>query len=196
MSKATTIKDVLKNWQEKNHGIKLENAKEVNLQFQWPPIEKMDNSFSVLQNCEKLSLSTNMIEKISGISSLKNLKILSVPRNYIKSFAGLESLGETLEQLWISYNLIEKTRGIENLQKLKVLYISNNLIKEWKEYDRFATCPLLEDLVFSGNPLYESIESEKYVLEAIRRIPTLKKVEGEPVVAPDEDVSISDEQQT
>jgi dynein light chain 1 len=30
-----------------------------------------------------------MIEKIAGISSLKNLRILSLGRNYIKSLAGL-----------------------------------------------------------------------------------------------------------
>ena len=34
-------------------------------------------------------MSTNMIEKITGISSLKNLRILSVGRNYIKNFTGL-----------------------------------------------------------------------------------------------------------
>lgn len=40
----------------------------------------------------KLSLSTNMIEKISGLNGLKNLRVLSVGRNYIKSFNGLVSL--------------------------------------------------------------------------------------------------------
>lgn len=51
-SKAITIKEALKNWQDKNPGTKLEDATDVGLQFQWPPIEKMDNSFSVLQKCE------------------------------------------------------------------------------------------------------------------------------------------------
>jgi dynein light chain 1 len=44
---------------------------------------------SVNLHFRKLSLSTNMIEKIAGISSLKNLRILSLGRNYIKSLAGL-----------------------------------------------------------------------------------------------------------
>lgn len=39
----------------------------------------------------KLSLSTNMIEKITGISSLKNLKVLCLARNYIKTLGGLVS---------------------------------------------------------------------------------------------------------
>jgi hypothetical protein len=33
-----------------------------------------------------------MIEKITGISSLKNLRILSVGRNYIKNFSGLVTI--------------------------------------------------------------------------------------------------------
>lgn len=37
----------------------------------------------------KLSLSTNMIEKVTGINGMKNLRVLSLGRNYIKSFTGL-----------------------------------------------------------------------------------------------------------
>lgn len=35
-----------------------------------PPIEKMDASLSTLVNCEKLSLSTNCIEKIANLNGL------------------------------------------------------------------------------------------------------------------------------
>lgn len=101
-------------------GEPISEALEVGFQFQWPPIEKMDNSLSALTKCRKLSLSTNMIEKIAGISALKNLKILSLGRNYIKSFSGLEGVAETLEELWISYNFIEKVKGVQVLKKLKV----------------------------------------------------------------------------
>lgn len=77
----TSIRDALKHWEEKHPGQKLSEAKEVGLQFQFPPIEKMDNSLSILQSVEKLSLSTNMIEKINGLNSLKHLKILSVGKH-------------------------------------------------------------------------------------------------------------------
>ena len=66
MAKATSIKEALKRWEEKNNKSASE-AKEVFLCFQWPPIEKMDNSLAALTNCTRLSLSTNMIEKISGV---------------------------------------------------------------------------------------------------------------------------------
>ncbi|XP_050528877.1 dynein axonemal light chain 1-like isoform X1 [Daktulosphaira vitifoliae] len=147
--KATTVKDAIKNWEEVNN----ESASEaiyVGLQFQWPPIEKMDNSLSVLTKCEKLSLSTNMIEKITGLSALRNLKILSLGRNYIKAFTGLEQLSDTLEELWISYNLIEKMKGILGMRKLKILYMSNNNVKEWAEVIKLADMESLQDFLFVG----------------------------------------------
>ena len=93
-----------------------------------------------------------------GIGTLKNLKILSLGRNLIKGFAGLEPLGDTLEELWISYNCIEKMKGIQAMRNLHVLYISNNLVREWNEFARLQELVNLRDLVFVGNPLYESLE--------------------------------------
>jgi len=86
------------------------------------------------------------------------LKILSLGRNLIKSFAGLEPLGDTLEELWISYNCIEKMKGIQVMRNLRVLYMSNNLVREWNEFARLQELVNLRDLVFVGNPLYENLE--------------------------------------
>ncbi|XP_050528878.1 dynein axonemal light chain 1-like isoform X2 [Daktulosphaira vitifoliae] len=119
--KATTVKDAIKNWEEVNN----ESASEaiyVGLQFQWPPIEKMDNSLSVLTKW----------------------------RNYIKAFTGLEQLSDTLEELWISYNLIEKMKGILGMRKLKILYMSNNNVKEWAEVIKLADMESLQDFLFVG----------------------------------------------
>ena len=66
IGKPTTCKDAIRRWEEEN-GKDASTATEVILSFQWPPIEKMDNSLATLSNCEKISLSTNMIEKIAGI---------------------------------------------------------------------------------------------------------------------------------
>lgn len=90
MAKATTIKDALSKWEERNKADST-TATDIGLQFQFPPIEKMDNTLSTLVQCKKLSLSSNMIEKITGIGSLKNLKILSLARNNLKSIAGIVS---------------------------------------------------------------------------------------------------------
>ncbi|XP_047677700.1 dynein axonemal light chain 1 isoform X3 [Tachysurus fulvidraco] len=88
LAKSTTIKEALAKWEEKS-GEKAGDAKEVKLYGQIPPIEKMDASLSTLTNCEKLSLSTNCIEKIANLNGLKNLKILSLGRNNIKNLNGL-----------------------------------------------------------------------------------------------------------
>ncbi|KAM6134187.1 dynein axonemal light chain 1 [Phoenicopterus ruber ruber] len=188
-AKATTIKEALAKWEEKN-GQKASEAKEVKLYGQIPPVEKMDESLSTLVNCEKLSLSTNCIERIANLNSLKNLRILSLGRNNIKNLNGLEAVADTLEELWISYNFIEKLRGIRVMKKLKVLYMSNNLVKDWAEFVRLAELPLLEDLVFVGNPLQEKYASDQknnWIEEATKRVPKLKKLDGILVIKEEED---------
>ncbi|OAD56454.1 Dynein light chain 1, axonemal [Eufriesea mexicana] len=184
-TKPTTCKEAIRQWEEEN-GQEASSAKEVILSFQWPPIEKMDNALSTLVNCEKLSLSTNMIEKIAGVGTLKNLKILSLGRNLIKGFSGLEALGDTLEELWISYNLIEKTKGINAMRNLRVLYMSNNLVREWNEFSKLQELANLRDLVFVGNPLYESSEVENWRSEVAKRLPVLEKLDGEPIIRTEE----------
>ncbi|NXP15027.1 DNAL1 protein, partial [Thinocorus orbignyianus] len=165
---------------EEKNGQKASEAKEVKLYGQIPPVETMDESLSTLVNCEKLSLSTNRIERIANLNSLKNLKILSLGRNNIKNLNGLEAVAETLEELWISYNFIEKLRGIRVMKKLKVLYMSNNLVKDWAEFVRLAELPMLEDLVFTGNPLQEKYTSDQnsWFEEATKRVPKLRKLDG------------------
>ncbi|CAG9783161.1 unnamed protein product [Diatraea saccharalis] len=61
--KPTTCKEAIARW-EKLKGEVAADATVIELQFQWPPIEKMDG--------------------------MRNLKILSLGRNYIKSLAGIE----------------------------------------------------------------------------------------------------------
>ncbi|XP_078048596.1 dynein axonemal light chain 1 [Augochlora pura] len=183
--KPTTCKEAVRRWEEENQE-EAGTATEVSLCFQWPPIEKMDNALATLVNCEKLSLSTNMVEKIAGIGTLKNLRILSLGRNIIKGFSGLEPLGDTLEELWISYNLIEKMKGINAMKSLRVLYMSNNLVREWNEFNRLQELVNLQDLVFVGNPLYEGVEVEQWRSEVARRLPMLEKLDGEPIIRTEE----------
>lgn len=51
MSKPTTIKEAIKRWEEKTKE-NATTAKVIDLQFQWMPIEKMDNTLSTLVQCE------------------------------------------------------------------------------------------------------------------------------------------------
>lgn len=190
VGKPTTCKEAIRRWEEENSQ-EPSAATDVDLSFQWPPMEKMDNSLATLANCEKLCLSTNMIEKIAGIGTLKNLKILSLGRNLIKGFSGLEALGDTLEELWISYNCIEKMKGINAMRNLRVLYMSNNLVREWNEFNRLQELAHLQALLFVGNPLFESTELEQWRSEVARRLPTLEKLDGEPIIRTDESVCVN-----
>jgi dynein light chain 1 len=80
----TTIKAALKKWEEAS-GKKSSEAKEIKLIGVYPPIEKLEGPLHILVNCEKLSLSTNLITQIQNLQVLKNLKVLSLGRNLIKS---------------------------------------------------------------------------------------------------------------
>ncbi|TGZ46201.1 Uncharacterized protein DBV15_06515 [Temnothorax longispinosus] len=176
LAKATTCKEAIQRWEEKT-GLVASEQKEIILSFQWPPIERMDNSLAA-----KLSLSTNVIEKISGINSLKYLRILSLSRNNIKTFSGLEAIGDHLEELWISYNLIEKIKGVNALKALKVLYMGNNLVKDWAEFNRLQEIPNLQDLLFINNPICENMDAESWRAQVVRRLPGLKKLDAIPVM--------------
>ncbi|XP_025408012.1 dynein light chain 1, axonemal-like [Sipha flava] len=180
-NKGTTIKAALAEWQEQNK-IELSKATKVELQFRWPPIEKMDNSLSVLTNCELLSLSTNCIEKINGLANLKNLKILALGRNNIKSLSGLDSLADTLEELWISYNYIDKVKGVLGLHKLKVLYMSHNNIESWSEVVKLNTLESLQDLILKGNPLPEALGEKAWQTECINKLPKISILDGIPII--------------
>ena len=92
MSKATSCREAIKAWETKT-GLVSTDAKEVSLICQNPTIDKMDDSLNTLENCEKLSLSTNSIERIINLPKLKSLKILSLGRNNIKRIVGLDEIG-------------------------------------------------------------------------------------------------------
>uniref|UniRef100_A0AAY4AMF3 Dynein axonemal light chain 1 n=1 Tax=Denticeps clupeoides TaxID=299321 RepID=A0AAY4AMF3_9TELE len=171
-AKATTIKEALVKWEEKT-GEKAAEATAVKLYSQIPPIEKMDASLAALVSCERLSLSTNCIEKIANLNGLKNLRILSLGRNNIKNLNGLEAVGDSLEELWISYNQIDKLKGI---------HVMKNRVPQTflRRFNKLADLPALVDLVFVGNPLEEKHSQDgNWLEEATRRLPKLKKLDGE-----------------
>ena len=74
MSKGTTMKEAIAKWEAANNA-KAADATVVKLCGYNPPIEKMDSALSQLVNCEKLSLSSNNIEKIAFLTNLRNLKV-------------------------------------------------------------------------------------------------------------------------
>ena len=109
--------------QEAKHNCVATETEKVLLYGQLPPIVKMDNTLGTLKACKHLALSSNCIEKITGLKGLDVIEVLSLGRNCIKKLEGLDDISATLRELWMSYNLIDKLNGIEKLTNLTVLYM-------------------------------------------------------------------------
>ena len=144
-----------------------------------PPLEKLDPALGQTLGaaCRHLSLSTNNIERLTGLAGLDHLEILSAGRNCLKRLDGVEPVAPTLKELWVSYNALEKLAGVERCLELRVLYASNNKIKDWSEIDRLAGMAHLEDLLLVGNPLCGHDEAG-YRAGVLKRLPQLKKLDG------------------
>lgn len=176
----TTCAAALKAWEAK-HETSAQEATEINLCFRKPPIAKLDSkALGTLKNCEKLSLSTNMIDRMVPLTGLDNLKILSIGRNNLKKIEKLEDVAGSLQQLWISYNQISSLDGLACLTNLTTLYCSNNQIKSFAELEKLKANEQLRDVLFTGNPMYsEAATKEEARIEILRRLPGLKKIDGE-----------------
>ncbi|KAF8765015.1 Dynein light chain 1 like protein [Argiope bruennichi] len=181
MGKGIALKDALKKWSEKT-GENAAEATVVKLNGWIPSIDKLDVSLATLTNCEKLSLSTNMIDKLTNLNALSKVKIFSVGRNNLKSLNGIEALAETLEELWASYNNVDKLKPVGSLKKLRVLYLSNNNVKDINELKHLAELPNLEDLVLKGCPV-ESNLGENYRSKVAEILPQLKKLDGTSLIS-------------
>ena len=61
--------------------------------------------------------------------------------------------------------------------------MAHNYVREWREFEHLSELPVLEDLVFIGNPLEEDCASAgAYNDQVIRRLLYLKKLDGYPVI--------------
>ena len=169
-TKTTSCRDAIKAWEAKTGSMAVE-AKEVKLICQIPPIDKMDDSLNSLEQCEKLSLSSNLIERIISLPKLKNLKCLSLGRNNIKRLTGLDEIGQTLEELWVSHNQIEKFDGLQGCVKLCVFFATNNKVKQWDEVAKLASLNELKSVLLSGNPIYGDRANEENHPLVVKRVP-------------------------
>lgn len=134
----TSCAQAIKNWEAKN-GTKAEEATEIKLCCQLPPLSKIDKNFGTLKKCQTLSLSTNAIDRMGSFAGMTKLQTLSLGRNKIKKIEKLEDVALTLKHLWISYNQISSLEGLSCLKKLTTLYMSNNAIKSFSELNHLVS---------------------------------------------------------
>ncbi|KAG5326087.1 DNAL1 protein, partial [Acromyrmex heyeri] len=74
-AKATTCKEAIQRWEDKT-GLIASEQKEIILSFQWPPIERMDNSLAILNNVEFVINNKNICTDHAFIKFLSNIAAL------------------------------------------------------------------------------------------------------------------------
>jgi dynein light chain 1 len=73
------------------------------------------------------------------------------------------------------------------------LYISNNRIKDYQGLMPAAGLTLLEDVLFSGNPVEEKATADgSWITEITKRFPFAKKLDGKTIIR--EDAGNADEE--
>jgi protein phosphatase 1 regulatory subunit 7 len=96
--------------------------------------------------------------KKQNMSHLKNLKILSIQSNRLTQISGVSEL-PNLEELYISHNALTEIYNLDNNVGLRVLDISNNQIRNLTNLGRLKC---LEELWASSNLMqsFEEVERE------------------------------------
>lgn len=105
-----------------------------------------------------LDLSIHCLIKRQNVSHLSNLKILSIQSNRLPTISGLSALSN-LEELYVSHNALNGISGLENNTNLRVLDISNNQITHLTNLENQKH---LEELWASSNLIisFEEVERE------------------------------------
>lgn len=69
------------------------------------------------------------------------------------------------------------------LSLFQVLYLCNNAIKDWAELDKLAGLPLLREVLFVGNPIYDGMDRAQAKLQVIKRLGKgIAKIDNEMVI--------------
>ncbi|KKK23374.1 phosphatase 1 regulatory subunit SDS22, partial [Aspergillus rambellii] len=106
-----------------------------------------------LQNLRILSIQSNRLASLNGLSSLKNLEELYVSHNAITDLGGLES-NTSLRVLDFSNNQVSKLDHLSHLKELEELWASNNQLESFDEVERqLRDKENLKTVYFEGNPL-------------------------------------------
>ncbi len=109
------------------------------------------SGLSKLASISHLVLNDNRISDLSGLENLRNLSVLNVERNLITEIYGLDRHIK-LRELYLGYNKISKVQGLQGLRQLEALGLNNNRISSIDPID-LKDLVSLKDLQLSGNEL-------------------------------------------
>ena len=110
-------------------------------------------NLDALSNLRIISIQSNRLTSITGVSSLPNLEELYLSHNAITDLSGLES-NTTLRVLDFSNNQVSHLEHLGTLKNLEELWASNNQLASFDEVEReLKDKEKLETVYFEGNPL-------------------------------------------
>lgn len=110
-------------------------------------------NLDALSNLRIISIQSNRLTSITGVSSLPNLEELYLSHNAITDLSGLES-NTTLRVLDFSNNQVSHLEHLGALKDLEELWASNNQLASFDEVEReLKDKEKLETVYFEGNPL-------------------------------------------
>ncbi|XP_009574425.1 PREDICTED: leucine-rich repeat and guanylate kinase domain-containing protein [Fulmarus glacialis] len=139
-----------------------------------------------LEKCHSLthlSLSHNRLIAISGLENLP-IRILNLSSNQIEKITGLDSL-KTLQKLDLSSNKITSLEGLEEHDLLEMINLEDNQIAELRELECIEDLPLLRVLNLLKNPVQEQTDYWHSVIFTLLQLTELdlKKISVEEKVA-------------
>ncbi|XP_009955931.1 PREDICTED: leucine-rich repeat and guanylate kinase domain-containing protein [Leptosomus discolor] len=112
-----------------------------------------------LEKCHSLthlSLSHNRLFAVSGLENLP-IRILNLSSNQIEKITGLDSL-KTLQKLDLSSNKITSLEGLGGHDLLEMINLEDNQIAELRELECIEDLPLLRVLNLLKNPVQEQTD--------------------------------------
>lgn len=108
---------------------------------------------SCLQNLRILSIQSNRIPHITGLSELANLEELYISHNLLTEISGLDN-NIHLRVLDISSNQVTSLAHLAHLRDLEELWASSNELSSFEEIEKeLAGTQSLKTVYFEGNPL-------------------------------------------
>ena len=130
-----------------------------------------------MQNLKILSIQSNRISKITGVSDLPNLEELYISHNALTEISGLEQ-NAGLRVLDVSNNQIKHLSGLKTLKKLEEFWASSNQLGSFQEVEEELKDKADLDTVYlEMNPLQLG-QPALYRNKVKLALPQIKKIDA------------------
>ena len=143
--------------------------------------KRAEHNEGMLSTLEEVSLHQQDIKEITGLDQFcRHLKIIYLQSNLIEKMSGLSKLKE-LEYLNLAVNSVKTIEGIRRCESLNKLDMTLNFIDVEdieQSVDEMEYCERLEDLYLTGNPVTEWPGYKDYILG---RLPQIMRLDGEDI---------------